>query len=80
MKLQVSNEKVIVNVQQILGLIKEVRALTLMHDDVQLRQESKVRSDEVRRVNKHEMNSLAERISEAETLREEVRRELEGLM
>ena len=79
LKMQVSNEKVIVSIQQMLNLIKQIRSLALLHDVQAIRYESKDRSDEVRNHNRHEMISFAERITEVDTLIEEATREIQGL-
>jgi len=62
-----------------LNLIKQIRSMALLHDVSAIRYESKERSDEIRNHNRHEMISLAEKITEVDSLIDEATREVQGL-
>jgi hypothetical protein len=79
LKMQVSNEKVIVGIQQMLNLIKQIRSLTLVHEVSAIRQESKTRSDDLRNHNRHEMISLSEKITEIDILIEDASKDVQGV-
>jgi hypothetical protein len=79
LKMQVSNEKVIVGIQQMLNLIKQIRSLTLVHEVSAIRQESKTRSDDLRNHNRHEMTSLSEKITEIDILIEDGSKDVQGV-
>jgi len=79
LKMQVSNEKVIVGIQQMLNLIKQIRSLTLVHEVSAIRQEGKTRSDDLRNHNRHEMISLSEKITEIDILIEDASKDVQGV-
>ncbi len=77
LKLTINNEKVIISIQQVLNLIKEIRSVALLHEVNDIKNESKSRSDNVRGLNRLEMLELAKDITQVEGLIEEVQKEVE---
>jgi Surfeit locus protein 5 subunit 22 of Mediator complex len=71
LKMQLSTEKVIVNVQQVLRLITEIRGIALVHDQAGIQDESKHRFDATKDNNRHEIIQLTQRYSELENLEEQ---------
>lgn len=69
--MQLYTEKIIVNVSQLLRLIKEIRAQVLVNDYVDIKRETKSKVDEVKRENEHAMVRLADQYREALRLEEQ---------
>lgn len=51
MKLQLSTEKVIMNVSEVMQVIREIRAQVMLHDQGPIKDESKALQDATRNIN-----------------------------
>lgn len=67
-RMQLYTEKVLVNISQLLKLIKEVRAEVLLYDFNDVKKDRKATIDSVKRENEATMISLGEKFREVEKL------------
>ncbi len=68
MRMQMATEKVIVNVGQLLALIKDIRSQVLMHDYTEIKRETKANNEEVKRGNQIVMTRIWEKMREIERI------------
>ena len=68
MRMQMATEKVIVNVGQLLALIKDIRSQVLMHDYTDIKRETKANNEEVKRGNQIVMTRIWDKKREIERI------------